>query len=409
MRRALAAMLVFAAVARGGDAPTFHEQVEPILQRRCQACHRPDGVGPFPLMTYEQVVENAPMVEEVVEQRRMPPWHADEGVGEFANSRRLTDEERATIEAWIKAGRPKGDPAKAPAPLPAAPEWALGTPDAIVQIPRKFAVPATGVVDYQYFDVKTDFGEDKWVKAMQVKVTAPSVVHHVLIFIRYPRELGPSPEVRGGLDGFFASGLPGEELFSFAPGTAKRLPRGSTLRFQIHYTPDGTAREDLTRLGLVFAKQDEKVEREARTVALHNVRFRIPAGAPSHEVRAKYDVKKDLILGGLTPHMHVRGKTFRYLLLYPDGRHEPLLSISAWDFDWQATYRLAKPMLIPAGSKIMGIATYDNSEKNKSNPDPTREVHFGEQTWDEMMIGYLDVVDATPEEKAAWEQSRAGK
>jgi hypothetical protein len=196
-------------------------------------------------------------------------------------------------------------------------------------------------------------------------------------------------------------------VIPFPRGTAKRLPRGSTLTFQIHYTPDGEPRTDLTRMALYFAKEDEPITREAQSVSLHQERFAIPPGVKGHEVRARHEFRQDTIIYGLLPHMHVRGETFRYLLMYPDGSHEPVLSIPRWDFNWQNTYRLAEPLFVPKGAKMMGIATYDNSTDNPANPDPTAMVMFGEQTWDEMMIGYMDVVTATPEERAAWERAHA--
>lgn len=414
-RRQVALSLLSLAFATGapaaradGGAPTFHRDVEPILQRRCQVCHRPGGVGPFPLLTYDDVTADLATIAEVVSDRRMPPWHADPHVGTFENSRALTDAERRTLFGWIEAGGPRGDPAHAPPPREWPSTWALGEPDAIVETPAPFRVPARGVVDYQYFRVPTDFGEDRWITGMEVRVEAPSVVHHVLVFVKYPRGVGPSPEVRGGLEGYFASALPGDQAMTFPAGTAKRLPRGSTLVFQVHYTPDGEARVDRTRLALYFAKPGQQITREARTVALNSTGFAIPPGVKGHEVRARYRFTEDTILHGFTPHMHLRGESFKYLLLYPDGTSRPMLVIPRYDFNWQTTYRLAEPVFVPKGARMVGLATYDNSSDNPANPDPTRTVYFGEQTNDEMMIGYMDVITATAEERAAWERSGHG-
>jgi len=181
----------------------------------------------------------------------------------------------------------------------------------------------------------------------------------------------------------------------------------TTLTVQLHYTPDGTARRDDSKIGIIFARPEEQITRESKTVGLYSTRFRIPPGVKGHEVRARYEFAKDTILFGLTPHMHVRGESFRYLLMLPDGTSKPLLAVPRWDFEWQTTYRLAQPLFLPRGSKVVGIATYDNSADNRANPDPNATVYFGEQTRDEMMIGYMDVLEATPEERAAWESSQA--
>lgn len=402
----LPVVLLLAPAARADEAPTFARDVAPIAQRRCQTCHVEGGVGPFPLLTRDDFAEHAPMIEEVLSTRRMPPWHADDTGLVFDSWRAMPDGERSTLLSWLKGDMPAGDPAQAPPALPARAEWAIGTPDVVLPIPA-YDVPATGTVGYRYVDVPTNFGEDRWIKAVEVKVGARSVVHHILVFVRYPKAAGPSPDFRGGLEGYFASALPGEDLRPYPAGTARRLPAGTTLKVQLHYTPDGTARRDESKIGIIFAKPDEQITRESKTVALYSTRFRIPPGVKGHEVRARYEFGKDTILFGLTPHMHVRGESFRYLLMLPDGTNRPLLAVPRWDFEWQTTYRLAQPLFIPRGSKVVGLATYDNSAENRANPDPNATVYFGEQTRDEMMIGYMDVLEATPEERAAWEASQA--
>ena len=389
-----------AADAKAPAAPTYYEHVAPIVQERCQVCHREGAVGPFPLTTYKEVVGWSAMVQEVVETRRMPPWHADPKVGHFKNSRRLSDLERDTILNWVKAGVPKGDKAKAPQPksFPAPTAWRIGEPDAVLEMPEAFTVPATGSVDYQYWEIKTDFDSDKWISGIEVQIGAPEVVHHVLVFVAYPNRRR-SPRVRGGLKGYFASALPGDSIELFPKGSGKWLPKGSTLIFQVHYTPDGTERVDKSKVGLVFAK--EKVERRVETIALNQTRFAIPPGDANHTVRGTYEFTEDKVLFGLLPHMHLRGKSFRYLLKRPDGTSQALLSVPRYDFNWQNTYRLQEPIYIPKGSRVIGIATFDNSDQNPANPDPTKTVRFGEQTWDEMMIGYMDVVEPTAAQRKA--------
>jgi hypothetical protein len=273
-----------------------------------------------------------------------------------------------------------------------------------VQVATSFNVPATGTVSYQYFRVPTDFAEDRWVKAMEVQVDAAPAVHHVLVFIKYPESYGPSPNMRGGLEGFFASALPGDAIVPFPQGSAKKLPRGSQLVFQVHYTPDGQARVDRPRMALYFAKPDEPIVRETQSIAMHNTRFAIPPETKGFEVRARYTFQQDTIIYGLLPHMHLRGESFRYLLMYPDGTHRPVLNVPRYDFNWQTNYQLAEPLFVPKGARMVGIATFDNTSGNPANPDPKRMVGFGEQTQDEMMIGYMDVLAATPEERAAWEK-----
>lgn len=412
MRERVTAILLvcaggLAATARAdGPTPTYFRDVLPVFQRRCIACHRPGGVGPFPLDDPEEALGWAAMIGEVVEERRMPPWQANPAVGHFSNSRALGDEERRTILEWVAAGAPAGDPAQAPPPVTFPEGWRIGEPDAVIEVPE-YRVPATGTVDYVYFDVPTDFGEDRWVRAIEVQPGAASVVHHVLVFVIYPD--GTHPRVRGGLKGYFASALPGDLVEPFPPGSARRLPRGTVLRFQMHYTPDGEERVDRTRMALRFARPDEGELREAETVSLYNTNLHIPPRARGHAVRARYAFQQDRVLYGLTPHMHVRGESFRYLLVLPDGTHRPLLDIPRWDFNWQNTYRLAEPLYVPAGSVMLGVATYDNSEDNPANPDPRRTVTFGEQTWDEMMIGYMDVVPPTPEETAAYRAAQEAR
>ncbi|HBP21558.1 MAG TPA: hypothetical protein DEA08_27695 [Planctomycetes bacterium] len=394
--------------AAKAKTPTYYGDIAAIVQKRCQNCHRPGAIGPFPMTTYKEVAGWAAMIHEVVGNGRMPPWHADAPHGTFANDRRLPQAEKDAILAWVDAGAPKGDLAQAPKPVtwPEPNAWRLGKVDAVVEEEKTFSVPATGSVPYQYSYVKTNFDEDKWIKGLEVKVDAPGVVHHVLIFVIYP-ERHKSPRVRGGLRGYFASALPGDAIAPFPEGAAKFLPKGATLVFQTHYTPNGTAQKNHSRLGLLFAKPEEKITRRVQTKSVHTMRINIPAGAEAHKVRATYDFKQDQMLYGLLPHMHLRGKSFYYILRYPDGSVDKLLDVPKYDFNWQNTYRFAQPRFVPKGSRMIGVAVYDNSDKNPANPDPTRTVRFGEQTWDEMMIGYMDLVEASAAERAAWEAERA--
>ena len=396
----LALPILLAAPAWADEPPTWYRDVQPIFQEHCEGCHRPGDIGPFAIASAEDAAGWAPMIDEVVEDRRMPPWFADPEVGVFKNAPSLTDAERATILAWARGGAPAGDPAEAPPAREWPSGWRIGTPDVVVPMPEPYAVPATGVVDYQYYDVPTDFGEDKWVTAAEFRMSAPAVVHHVLVFVKYPD--GSQRRVRGGLEGYFFGGLPGERSTVLPLGMAKRLPRGTTLRFQLHYTPNGDAQADLTELALKFADSPEAITREFETLALFNARFRIPPGVKGHPIRARYRFDEDRWVSGLRPHMHLRGESFRYLLIYPNGDSRELLHIPRYDFNWQFDYMFDEPLFVPAGATMLGVATYDNSAENPANPDPEVTVRFGEQTFDEMMIGYIHAYEATPDEGASW-------
>ena len=377
-------------------ALTYHGRVSRILQRNCESCHRDGGAGPFPLSSYESARGFASMIAYVVEREVMPPWFASADTGHWANDRSLSESDRTDLLAWVESGAPEGDPADAPLPRAWVAGWSIGEPDAVVEIPEAIDVPAEGVVDYYYEYVKTDFPEDRWVQKMEILPTAPQVTHHVLVFLEEPGRKGlrdrrrapDEPAFQGGLGGYFASTVPGQQPTVYEPGMAKRLPKGAWLKFQIHYTPNGEATRDRTRIGFVFA--DAPPRREVETAAATTVRFEIPPGAPSHEVAASYRFEEDGVLLSFFPHMHLRGKAFRYELVAPDGETTTLLDVPRYDFNWQLHYRFRDPLEISAGSVIRATGWFDNSADNPANPDPSRTVGFGEQSFDEMMIGYFD-------------------
>lgn len=370
---------------------TWHKDVQRIVQNRCQQCHRPGENGPFPLTDYAETKTHAAMIRYVVEERLMPPWFASDESLPMHNDHSLSARERALMLAWVAAGCPKGDPKDAPRPRAFPKGWQIGEPDAVIQIPKAVKVPAEGTVRYQWQTLATDFGEDKWIEAFEIRPTAPQVVHHVLVFARYPRShprYREQPRNHQGLDGYFVAMVPGQTAFRFPSGTARFLPQGSSLRFQIHYTTNGEAVTDQTRVGFIFAKQ--KPAQEMRTAGLTNLGIIIPAGAENHREGTSRMLPTAARLHGFTPHMHVRGKAFRYEALFPDGTRKTLLDIPRYDFNWQLHYRLAEPLDIPAGTRLIATAWYDNSKKNPANPDPTKVVRWGNQTWEEMMIGYVD-------------------
>jgi mono/diheme cytochrome c family protein len=381
------------ATRRGDRAVTYHDQVARIMQSSCVSCHRPGQVGPFRLDGYAAVKGRRGMIRSVVEQGLMPPWGAAGAAGHWRNDRRLSAEDRTALRGWIDAGCPEGDPAHAPAPRAWPESWSIGMPDAIVEVPVAHRVPAEGALDYRYEYVQTDFGRDVWIEAMEFELSAPQVVHHVLTFIEAPKRAGESRRERrrrwqGGLHGYFGAMVPGQGPTDFGKGRAKLLPAGSWLKFQVHYTPNGEEAFNLTRLGLRFAAAPPTQIVHTNSVTTED--FRIPAGAPRHEVTATARIPKNIVVDGFSPHMHLRGTAFRYSLRLPDGTEETLLDVPRYDFNWQTMYRLAAPRMVPAGSVLTCRAWFDNSADNPANPDPGKAVGFGEQTWDEMMIGYFE-------------------
>jgi len=369
---------------------TFHKDVEPIFQKRCVDCHRPGEIGPFSLLKYDKAKSSAKQIKEVVVQRRMPPWHADPKHGEWKNDRRLTDQEIAVITGWVDAGAPEGEAKDAP-PAPKFIEgWQIGTPDAIYTIPRKQSVPAEGTIPYRNLLVPTNLKEDKWVQAVEVRPTARTVVHHVLAFVIYPlNRLKEQPKI-DGLNGYVGIYVPGEGPTVFPEGMGKYVPAGATIGFQIHYTATGEAAEDQTQIGFIWAKK--RPSQEVVTNSATNTAIRIPAGAGDHPQEASFTFTHDAKLLSLLPHMHVRGKAFKYVAISPDGKEEVLLDVPRYDFNWQICYRLKEPKALKRGTTIRAFARFDNSKDNPFNPDPTKDVRWGQQTWEEMLVGFMDYV-----------------
>ncbi|MBL9124617.1 MAG: redoxin domain-containing protein [Planctomycetaceae bacterium] len=368
---------------------TFNE-VAVVLNKNCVECHRAGQLAPFSLSKYDEVVGWADMIVEVIDQGRMPPWHADPKFGKFVNDCRLSDAERDVIHQWVAAGAPEGDPSKLP-PAPTFVEgWQIGQPDQIIYMrDEPFDVPAEGTVPYQSFVVDPGWTEDKWIKAIEPKAGNPAVVHHVVMFLVPPE--GPKTGATSRLrTDWLASFAPGLRMPILPDHLARFVPKGSKLLFQMHYTPNGVAQSDRSYLGVVFA-DPQKVQKEVAVKNAGNFTFRIPAGADHHEVESTFAFREDSLLISLSPHMHVRGKDFVYNAVMPDGTVETLLSVPRYDFAWQTTYILSEPKLMPKGSKLHCVAHFDNSENNLNNPDPTVEVRWGEQTWEEMMFGWFEM------------------
>lgn len=379
---------------------TYHDRVSRILQQNCLQCHRTGGVAPFALERYEEVISHAGMIRKQVEKGVMPPWFAapaESGESPWANDRTLSSEDKADLLAWLGGDRAEGNPAHAPLPRAYPADWEIGEPDAIVRIPTPLEVKATGVMPYQNVRVRTEFAEDRWVQEIEVRPTAREVVHHVLVFVVPPGQDG-KPRQGGGGDNesgnFFAVYVPGNNVLRFPDGLAKFIPANSSLHFQIHYTPNGTATRDQTALGLKFSKTTPLHEVRVASIA---AKIDIPPGESNYRTEGKVPVIFDAKLMSFMPHMHVRGKAYRYELVTPNGESFLLLEVPRYDFNWQIQYRLKEDLFIPAGSVLRGTAWYDNSDGNPANPDPTARVKWGEQTYEEMMLGYFEYyVPAVP-------------
>ncbi len=369
---------------------TYHNRISRIVANNCLQCHRKGGNGPFSLKTYKDVMANKGMISSVVKRGVMPPWFAAAGEVHFANDRSLPEQDKADLQSWFKAGAPMGDRADAPLPRTFVSEWNIGKPDAIFTIPKPIAIKATGVMDYINVRVKTNFKETRWVSAMQVKPTARQVVHHVLVLVEAPRDPATGRRGRRNADGFFAAYVPGNDNRIFPEGTGKEIPAGAILHFQLHYTPNGKATVDQTSFGVVFTK--EKPANIVRTIGIANPRFRIPPHASNHSVTAQIPINYNVTLLGLFPHMHVRGKSFKYEIIAPDGKRKLILDVPQYDFNWQLGYYFADPYQVPRGSRLVATGWFDNSKDNPANPDPERTVRWGKQTTDEMMIGYVEFI-----------------
>jgi hypothetical protein len=363
------------------------------------ACHSKGQIAPFGLTTYRQASGWAGAIAEAVEERRMPPWHADPAYGTFANDAHLSDREIRVLADWARGGCAEGEPVDPPASTGPSGGWSIPGPDLVVAMPRPFRVPAGGIVDYQEFEVDPGFREDRWIVAAEIRPGNRAVVHHCNVFLKPPGASEPesTPGALGSI--CLAAAAPGTPPLTLPPGMAKRVPAGWRLVFVVHYQPIGTEQTDRTRLGLTFAPPSA-VRREVATRLLYDPDLRIPPRSPDHRVEHDWRAPADLLLLALFPHMHLRGKSFRYEAAYPDGTTETLLSVPRFDFHWQHRYVLATPKPIPAGTTLRCIAHYDNSAGNPANPDPDATVRTGKQSTDEMFNGYFDVAladrDLTP-------------
>lgn len=369
---------------------TYHRDVERILQQNCVECHRDEGIAPFPLDDYDEVTDRARVIQRVIAEGTMPPWFATppaEGETPWINDRSLSDRDKSDLLAWLGSSeRPMGDPAEAPEPIEFPSEWSIGDPDMILPLSRAYEIKATGFMPYQYDVVETSLTEDKWVSAYEILPSERDVVHHVIVQVF---EKGEKLRQRAeGAGGYWAAYVPGNGSHVFPEGFAKKLSAGSRISFQIHYTPSGVAKTERLRMGLKFA--DEPPKFEVKTMALADRFLRIPPRTAGHKEGMSRKLTFDTPVMGYMPHMHTRGSAFTYEVTYPDGRHEVLLDIPRYDFNWQLRYDLKSPKWLPRGSTIKVTGVFDNSVNNKANPDPDKMVKWGSQTVDEMLIGYIE-------------------
>ncbi len=395
---------------------TFHKDVVPVLQKRCQSCHRAGEAAPMSLITYKEARPYAAAIREAVQSGKMPPWHADPHAGKFSNERRLTQPEKDTLIAWSRTGAKEGQVKDAPAPVTFAEGFAMGKPDVVIDMGASYTVPAKGTIDYVYFVVPSGFTEDKWVEKIEARPGARSVVHHIVVESRppgssmlkdakfgvpyfavkkdYPRKPDTGAGVAEGLDQggveVIATYVPGGDPYVTRPGQARLIPAGSDIIFQMHYTANGTEAQDRSQLGFIFAKEPP-TERVVNSF-LSNRNLVIPPNAAEHRVDSRVTLQEDTRVQAFFPHMHLRGKAMEYRAKFPDGETKVLLSVPKYDFNWQMTYQLAEPVVLPKGTQLEVTAWYDNSSNNKYNPDPTATVYWGDQSWEEMLAGFVDFV-----------------
>lgn len=392
------------ALAANSTAPTFNKDVLPLLQANCQQCHRPGEIAPMSLLTYNEARPWAKAIKAAVVSRKMPPWFADPSVGHFANDRRLSEAQIQTLVSWVDNGAPEGNAKDRPAPRVFQEGWNL-KPDMVIEMPKAFELPAKGTIDYQYILVKGNIKEDLWVKAAEMRPSNNAVLHHGKVWVRPPGSHWMENAVpgvpysegmgRGGagegddIIGKFNPGL-GDQTFDF-DGSAKLIPKGSDFIFELHYTAIGKPATDISRVGLVLAKEPPKMRYYTSPGTPAAFNLFIPANESNVEVVSESTVGADMKLVYIQPHAHLRGKDFEIRLIYPTGEKETVFK-GKFDFNWQLGYDLAKPILMPKGTRIVSIVHYDNSANNPYNPDPTKNIVWGPQNWDEMQSVFLGVI-----------------
>lgn len=443
---------------------TFSKDVAPIFHKNCTECHRAGEAAPFSTMTYKEVRPWAKSIKEKVANREMPPWHADPHTGQWANDRRLNQAEIETIVSWVNAGAPEGNPKD----LPPAPKftdgWSIGKPDVVIPMPKEYQLKPGAPDEIQYFEVDPGFKEDVWVQLAEARPGNRRIVHHIIAFVKPPSPQANAPKMSpeqmkkmreqmeknlifyqdnsltkvkadvpvyddgcatpSGGGGVFRDGsgsddggsllagyAPGMNQANWPAGTVKKIPAGSKLIFQMHYSTflGVTGEEkDLSSVGLILAKAPPTKELKTKGIANHY--FKIPAGAENHTATACWTVREDMHFVTFMPHLHMRGSSMKFEAFYPDGRKEVLCNVPKYDFNWQIVYYAKNPIAIPKGAKILVTTTWDNSAKNKFNPDPKKDIRWGDPTYEEMTIGWIDyTVDGKPLKPAAASGSGSGE
>lgn len=430
---------VGASAASTSNSVTFYKDVLPVLQRNCQGCHRPGEAAPMSFLDYKSTRPWAKSIKTAVVSRKMPPWLADPHYGKFDNDRSLPEADLKTLVAWADAGAPEGNPKEAPPPLKWVDGWNIGKPDMEFEMPNAFEVQPSGTIEYQYVVLPTGFTEDHWVQMAEVRPGNRAVVHHVIAFLRPKgskwmadakpgvpfvpkREARRRPSAEGdpqtGQQGrqqedtplqseLLVGYAPGLQPWICRPGAAKLVPAGSDIVLQLHYTANGAAATDKTKIGVIFYKGEPALRQ--LTMSAANSRFAIPPGDPAYKVESQITLNDNSELVGLMPHMHLRGKDFLYKVVYPTGESSTLLSVPKYDFNWQLFYFFEKPVVMPKGTRLECTAHFDNSPNNPANPDPSKEVRWGDQSWEEMMIGWFDVtIPARTDPMNLYRSKRAG-
>ena len=408
MRYSFLGPLVFGGILSAASAPqaiTYSKDVAPILQNNCESCHRPGEAAPMSFLSYKQTRPWAAAISEAVTLKKMPPWFADPKYGHFSNDRSLKQSDIDTLVAWAKNGAKEGDPKDLPKPVAFLEGWNIGKPDLQIEMPAAFNIPAAGTIDYQYILIPGNFKEDTWVQQAEVRPGNRALVHHVIAFVRPPGSkwmknavagvpFVPKEGDEGGNNSEFLVGYaPGMITTQLQPGRAKMVKAGSDIILQMHYTANGKEGVDTTKVGFVFAKGP--VTERVITLAAGNGKFAIPANDPNYKVDASFEFGSDAKIIAYLPHMHLRGKDFEYRAVYPTGEKETLLDVPHYSFSWQLTYFPTKELIVPKGTRLECTAHFDNSANNKDNPDPTKVVKYGDQSWEEMMLGFFDVaIDA---------------
>jgi hypothetical protein len=398
---AIALAFVSAAAAFGATTTvTYSKDVAPILQKNCEQCHRAGEAAPMSLRNYKEVRPYAAAIKEAVLLKKMPPWFADPHFGQFSNDRSMSEQDVKTLVAWADSGAKEGNPKDLPKPAEFINGWNIDKPDFQIEMAQDFKIPASGTIDYQHILVKGNFEKDTWITQAEVRPGNRALVHHVIAYIREPgskwmkdAEPGvPYPKNKNEGEGggeFLAGYAPGFLPMRLDPGRALLVKAGSDIVLELHYTANGKEGVDRTKVGFVTAKGP--ISERVFVMAAQNSKFAIPAGDPNYRVDAKFEFGGDAKIISFTPHMHLRGKDMEFRAAYPNGETETLLKVPHYDFSWQLTYNEVKDLVIPKGTVITCTAHFDNSPNNPNNPDPTKVVKYGEQSWDEMMIGFFQV------------------